>query len=327
MCAFESGLSDDDQYQGRFDRWNNIQYRYLLGQETASAIGASIAYTMSRGYDEYIVVESDFELRSEDWEQVYITVTTPTTVNVSARWFGGASSFYLLDPSGTLIASLECDYASAWEPSVVLSTPVTEDGLYTLIVNNNHSSVVGYEVTITHDADIDDNGVLDSQEYWIDPALLESDQDADGLSDAWELFLGTNSLAVDSDNDAMPDKYEVDNGFDPRNPSDGGEDADSDGLSNAQEYTGGLNPFSADSDNDLIPDLWELEHGLNPLVDDADLDFDEDGISNLEEYLNDTDPQVPEPLEIKTELVITPVLLIAVIGAFVYIRRREDPWN
>jgi hypothetical protein len=254
-------------------------------------------------------------------------VTTPTIVNVSARWFGGASSFYLLNPSGTLIAAHECNFTSAWEPSSVLSTPVTEDGLYTLIVNNNHSEVVGYEVTITHDADIDDNGVLDSQEYWIDPALLESDQDADGLSDAWELFLGTNPLAIDSDNDAMPDKYEVDNGFDPRNPSDGGEDADSDELSNAQEYTGGLNPFSADSDNDLIPDLWELENGLNPLVNDADLDFDEDGISNLEEYLNDTDPQVPEPLEIKTEMVITPVLLIAVIGAFVYIRRRGEPWN
>jgi hypothetical protein len=327
MCAFESGLGYDDQYQGRFDRWNNNQYRYLLGRETASAIGASIAYTMSRGYGEYIVVESDFELRSEEWEQVYITVTTPTIVNVSARWFGGASSFYLLNPSGTLIAAHECNFTSAWEPSSVLSTPVTEDGLYTLIVNNNHSEVVGYEVTITHDADIDDNGVLDSQEYWIDPALLESDQDADGLSDAWELFLGTNPLAIDSDNDAMPDKYEVDNGFDPRNPSDGGEDADSDELSNAQEYTGGLNPFSADSDNDLIPDLWELENGLNPLVNDADLDFDEDGISNLEEYLNDTDPQVPEPLEIKTEMVITPVLLIAVIGAFVYIRRRGEPWN
>ncbi|MFX1560699.1 MAG: hypothetical protein ACFFBL_08930, partial [Promethearchaeota archaeon] len=248
-------------------------------------------------------------------------------LNISARWFGGMSSFYLYNPAGIMIAAQEYAHASAWEPSDVFSKPLTGPGQYTLIVNNTDVRVVGYEVNVTFDTDIEGNGILDSQEYWIDEALFETDQDADGLSDAEELFLGTNPLLVDSDNDAMPDKYESDNGFDPTDPSDGGEDADSDGLSNAQEYTGGLNPFSADSDNDLIPDLWELENGLNPLEDDAALDFDQDGVSNLEEFLNDTDPQVPEPLEIPSEMVVTSVLLIAVIGAFVYIHRREDPWN
>lgn len=327
MCAFESGLANDDAYQSSTDRWNKNGYSYNLGREATAAIGASIAYTMSRGLGEQTRIESEFSLRSDDWEQIYVTVTTPTIMNISARWFGGGSSFYLFSPEGILIASREYSHTSAWESSEVISQSVTENGQYTLIVFNSDSRSVGYEVTIAIEADIEANGVLDSQEYWIDPALFESDQDADGLSDADEILLGTNLLLVDSDSDAMPDMYEVDNGFDPRDPSDGGEDADSDGLSNAQEYSAGLNPFSADSDNDMIPDLWELEHGLNPLEDDADLDFDEDGISNLEEYINDTDPQVSEPMDIPTELVITPVLLIAVIGAFVYIRRREDPWN
>ena len=327
MCAFESGLTNDDAYQSSTDRWNKIGYSYNLGREATAAIGASIAYTMSRGLGEQIRIESEFSLRNDDWEQIYITVTTPTIMNISARWFGGTSSFYLFNPEGTLIASREYNHSSAWGPSEVLSQSVTQNGQYTLIVYNSHNSVVGYEISVTIEADIEGNGVLDSQEYWIDPGLFETDQDGDGLSDAEELFLGTNLLLVDSDNDAMPDKYEVDNGFDPRDPSDGSEDVDSDGLSNAQEYSGGLNPFSADSDNDLIPDLWELEHGLNPLEDDANLDLDKDGISNLEEYLNGTDPQEPEPMDIPTELVVTPVLLIAVIGAFVYIRSRKDPWN
>ena len=125
----------------------------------------------------------------------------------------------------------------------------------------------------------------------------------------------------------MPDKYEVDNGFNPRDPSDGGEDADGDGLTNAQEYMAGLNPFSPDTDNDGMPDLWELEHGLNPLVNDAGLDPDGDGLTNLEEYLNNSDPQTPQPMEIPRQLVIAPIGIVAVIGAFVYIRKYKDPWS
>lgn len=327
MCAFESGRAVDGSYQNSNDRWNNGEYDYGLGRETTAAIGASIAFTMSRVLDEPLKTEYEFSLGSGLWEQIYITVTTPTTMNVTSRWFGGISSFYLFSPEGVLITSGEFNNISAWESTEVISQPVTENGQYTLIVYNSDFRTVGYEVDISIETDIDANGILDSQEYWIDEALFDSDLDSDGLSDAEELFLGTDLMLVDSDGDSMPDGYEVDNGFDPRDRSDGSEDADSDGLSNAQEYIGGLNPHSMDSDNDLMPDLWELEHGLNPLVEDAHLDFDEDGISNLDEYLNDTDPQVPEVMEIPTEWFATPLLLIAVIGVFVYIRTRKDPWN
>ncbi|MFW9786757.1 MAG: M28 family peptidase [Candidatus Thorarchaeota archaeon] len=327
MCAFESGLAYDGSYQNSNDRWNNRDYLYSLGRETTAVIGASIAYTMSRGLGQSVTSNHEFTLASGSIEQIYITVTTPTVVNVSARWYGGISSFYLFNPSGALISTREYNHTSAWEPMDVLNRPVTEIGQYTLIVYNSDFRVVGYEVNVSIDTDIENNGVLDSREYWIDSDLFNRDQDSDGLSDAEELLLGTDSNLVDSDNDAMPDKYEVDNGFDPRDPSDGNGDEDQDGLTNAQEYSGGLNPFSDDSDNDMMPDLWELENGLNPLVNDADLDLDQDGVSNLDEYLNDSDPQEPEPMEIPTELFVLPVILVAVTGAFVYILRRKDPWT
>jgi hypothetical protein len=327
ICAFESGFAVDSSYLNSYDTSTNLEFNYNLGRETTAVIGASIGFTMSRVLGEPLKTEHEFSLASGLWEQIYITVTTPTIVNITARWFGGYSSFYLLDPAGVLVTSRVFDYASAWESSNVLNQSVTQNGQYTLIVYNQYYRSIGFEVEISIETDIDANGVLDSQEYWIDEALFDSDLDSDGLSDAEELFLGTDMMLVDSDDDIMPDKYEVDNGFDPRDPSDASEDADSDGLSNSQEYIGGLNPHSADSDNDMMPDLWELENGLNPLVNDADLDFDEDGISNLDEYLNDTDPQVPKAMEIPIEWYTTPVLLVAVIGILVYIRRREDPWN
>jgi hypothetical protein len=327
MCAFESGRAVDSAYHSTTDQWDNRNYRYSLGVETTAVIGASIAYTMSRGLGKPLLNSFDFTLASFVDKHIYITVTTPTFVNISARWFGGTSSFYLLDPGGSVVSSREYNHTSAWCPTEVMSQYVTQNGQYTLIVHNSDSRVVGYELNVSMETDIEGNGILDSKEYWIDSSLFNSDQDSDGLSDAEEILLGTNMTLADTDHDGMPDKYEVDNGFNPRDPSDGGEDADGDGLTNAQEYMAGLNPFSPDTDNDGMPDLWELEHGLDPLVNDAGLDPDGDGLTNLEEYLNNSDPQTPQPMEIPRELVIAPIAIVALIGAFVYIRRRKDPWS
>jgi hypothetical protein len=116
----------------------------------------------------------------------------------------------------------------------------------------------------------------------------------------------------------------VDNGLDPLNPSDASEDADDDQLSNAQEYSRGLNLFSADSDSDSMDDFWEVENGLDPLVDDSMLDVDDDGITNLQEYLDGTNPQVPEALEIPLVWISAPFLLIALIGALLYVQRYRN---
>ena len=47
LCAFESGFSVDGSYQSATDIWNNVEYKYNLGSETAGVIGAIMAFTMS----------------------------------------------------------------------------------------------------------------------------------------------------------------------------------------------------------------------------------------------------------------------------------------
>ncbi|MHA2081490.1 MAG: M28 family peptidase, partial [Candidatus Thorarchaeota archaeon] len=50
IVPFESGYDYDDAYRTPADTWVNTDYRYQLGAEVTGAIGASIAYTMSREY-------------------------------------------------------------------------------------------------------------------------------------------------------------------------------------------------------------------------------------------------------------------------------------
>jgi hypothetical protein len=324
LCAFESGHAVDGNYLKPTDRWNNVEYSYSLAMETGATIGASLAYTMSRRYGEPMTLEFDDTLSSRRSSYYYIPITTATIVNISARWFGGPASFYLIDPNQNVIASIEYNHTSAWFLTDIFSIPVTSKGLYKLVVENNNDNPIGYQISMTYESDIDGNHVADSQEYWLAQSYFTSDQDNDGLSDAEEIFLSTNMTLADTDGDIMDDKYEVDWGFDPTNPADGNLDADSDGLTNAQEYTAGLNPRSEDTDNDSMPDLWELQNGLNPLVNDAGLDLDGDGKSNLQEYLDGTNPQAFDFNTLQIAMIASPLIVITLMAVFLYIRRMRS---
>jgi hypothetical protein len=219
-----------------------------------------------------------------------------------------------------LIGSAEFDHPSAWESVDLFDIPVSDQGLYTLILATGDDDV-GFVLSYTYDTDIDANGILDHNEFWLDQSYFNTDVDGDGLSAADELFIRTDDENSDSDGDLMDDKFEVDNGFDPTNPSDGNGDADQDGLTNTEEYLMGLNLFSADTDQDQMDDLWEVENGLSPLIDDSMLDADGDGKTNLQEYLEKTDPQVEEKEEVPVIVLIAPLLLIAVTAGFLYVGR------
>jgi len=319
VCAFESGAMMDVTYHTGFDQYDYPEFDYNLCREVAAAIGGSLSYIMGRTYGERREFNFDYIIQSARTEQLYIPITTSTNIEVSCRWFGGPATFSLLNPAGEIINIAEFNDASAWEPTELFNSSVSNRGLYTLVLNNTGDSVVGFEITYSYDSDIDHNGILDSHEFWIDQALFSRDLDMDGISAADELFLGTDDNNVDSDSDSMDDKYEVDNGFDPTNPADGNEDEDNDGLTNAQEYTAGLNPFSVDSDSDQMPDLWEVENGLNPLFDDSLLDPDDDGKTNLEEYLQGSNPQRQEEEPISIAIYLTSFVIIAVVAAAIWV--------
>ncbi len=324
LCAFESGSDDDTSYHHVTDVWDNPTFRYSLGKELTAAIGSSIAFTMSRTYGEPTRLEFSFITRPENSDMVYIPISTPTQIEVSSRWFGGPATFRLFDPDNQIIGSAVFDSASAWEYTDLFDISVSEQGLYSLTMENTGPQSIGFELNYSYNSDIDGNGIFDSQEFWMDSVYFSTDVDSDGLSTAEELFLGTDDNNIDSDGDTMDDKYEVDNGFDPTDPSDGNADEDNDGLSNAQEYSAGLNSFSADSDSDEMPDLWEIENGLNPLFDDSLLDADGDGKTNLQEYLEETDPQMVESNPIPTVWFLVPVVAIACIVGFLYLRGKNS---
>jgi len=324
LCAYESGGEIDGSSSTYNDRWYNVEYDYELGRETTAVIGASIAFTMSRTYGEPTQLNHTFTKGPGQFEMILFAITTPTIVNISSRWYGGSSTYYLVDSDFNLIESLAFNNSSAWEPTQVFSQYISTEGTYRLFVQNTEFRSVGYDISITYDTDIDGNGVNDQDEYWLDPSYFVSDQDNDNVTDADEIFHGTDMNDIDTDDDTMPDKYEIDMGFDPTDPSDGTQDADLDGLSNAQEYSSGLNPFSKDSDGDLMDDLWELTYGLNPLVDDADLDLDGDNITNLDEYLAGTNPQTSNLGQIPMIWFAAPVVAVASIVGLLYLRKREN---
>lgn len=330
MIGIESGFADDDAIRTIYDIWTHPDYRYYLGAEMTAAIGASIAFTMSREYGKPVEREVNLELGIGRTESYYIPINTPTTISVSARWFGGNTSFSIRDPNDSTIASQEYNHTSPWTTLDVLSVPITQPGLYRLYLENTGMSNVGIELKYSYDSDIDGNGILDSQEYWLDTTLFEQDGDGDSLSDAHEIIIGTDPESSDTDSDNMPDPWEVQYGFNPLDASDAIADADNDALSNMQEFILGLNPLLSDSDSDLLPDGWEVQYGLDPLMDDSLEDPDEDEKSNLQEYLDGSDPLVAER-EVMTVPVVwiaTPSLVI-VIGVIYYSwnRHQERTWT
>jgi len=330
LIGIESGFGNDDSIRSLTDVWNNLEFRFHLGSEMTAAIGASIAFTMSREYGKPIVHEYNYELEIGESRSYYIPINAATILNVSSRWFGGNISYSLFGPNDNLIAIQEYRHTSPWTSTDIFSQATTEKGIHRLVIENLGFSEVGFQLSYTYDTDTDANGIMDSQEYWLDAALFELDDDGDTLSNGYEIILGTDPNSVDSDSDSLPDKYEVENGFNPTYAEDAMEDADSDSLSNLQEYLLGLDPFSADSDQDALPDGWEVEYGLNPFLDDANEDPDEDGRTNLQEYLDGTNPMVAdiEPIRFPIEWVAIPSLVITLaVGFYAYNRHQERTWT
>jgi len=324
FCVFESGVAYDTAYRTNNDVWSRSEYSYFIGAETTRFIGASMAFTMGRAFGQKTQITDSLLLFQAATYTYYFPISDSTTINITARWFGGGANFTLTDPSDTVLNWSAQTDTHPWIPTQVLSTPVTQKGLYKLTISNIHSGSIGVDIYIEYDSDLNDNNINDSQEYWIPTALFSLDSDNDMISDAMEIIYGTDSQNPDSDFDTMPDGWELERGLDPTDPNDANEDADGDTLTNAQEYYFGTDIFNVDSDFDKMPDNWELEYGLNPLVNDADENPDNDNYTNLEEYLRGSNPLVAE-FEIEQTLwVAIPSAAIALIGIGAYVVRRNS---
>lgn len=330
LIGIESGFADDAAIRTTEDIWTHPDYRYNLGAEMTAAIGGSIAFTMSREYGKPVEHNFMLELEIGRSKSYYIPINAPTIINVSSRWFGGSTSFTILDSDDTVLALQEYNHSSPWTSVDVFSYPVSEPGLYRLFIQNTGPHEIGHELAYSYDTDTNGNDVMDSQEYWLDTALFEQDDDGDTLSNAYEIILGTNPENSDSDSDNLPDPWEIEYGLNPTYALDAMGDADFDSLTNLQEYILGLNPLLADSDFDLLPDAWEVQYGLNPLFDDSLEDPDNDEKSNLDEFLDGTNPLVAEQeaMSFPVEWIVAPSLVVALVIAFyAYTKHRENTWT
>lgn len=324
VCAYESGYMYDDLAGTESDVTTQARYNFYLGKELAGIIGASMAFTMGRSYGDNIRLYPDGTVYGESSHIFHFALTASTVLNATFRWWGAGADFNLYSPTWTLIDSALFPEPSAWEFTQVFNTPISQPGLYHLVLNNPNLTTLGFESFIQYDEDVDANGVIDRNEYWLDEALFNTDSDSDSLNDAMEIILGTDLEGPDTDLDTLPDGWEYEHSFDPLYSDDGSGDADNDGLTNYQEFINGLNPRSSDSDMDLIPDLFEVENGLDPLVDDAELDLDGDGLSNIEEYNGGTNPQVANETSLNLEIVFFPSVVIILVGAGAYVYRKHS---
>lgn len=326
LFVHESGYMYDYVSGTPVDVWTRGEYNYYIGREVSAFIGGSIAFTMSRGYGHKAQLTDTRNIQAESSSVFYIPITTPTTINITSRWYGGRANFILNGPDDLLVNAENQTSASPWAPTLVMDQVVTVPGLYKLNIQNPSDGSIGVDIYIEYDSDIDQNGVLDSEEYWLDTDLFETDTDSDTISDALEIILGLDVNSPDNDNDDMNDAWELEIGLDPRDPLDALDDPDLDNLTNLQEYNLGLNPFSDDSDFDGMIDSWELDNGLNPLVNDADENPDEDDYTNIEEYLRGSDPQTAEVIEpLNLQWIGVPTTAVILIGAAMYLvwRRRS----
>ncbi|MHA2244329.1 MAG: WD40 domain-containing protein [Candidatus Hodarchaeales archaeon] len=181
--------------------------------------------------------------------------------------------------------------------------------------------------------DDDDDGLMNSLEYFLRTYPNDTDSEYDGMPDGWE-FLGgldptIDDATDDSDNDGLPALYEYQMGLNPR-VNDAALDKDNDTLTNYQEFLLGLNATNKDSDYDGMLDGWEDYYDLNPRNgSDANGDPDGDWVINFDEHRYGSDPQnfwsVPLfALSAYLLIRVMILLIIAAIGVVMFLNYRNN---
>ncbi len=165
-----------------------------------------------------------------------------------------------------------------------------------IITADTDSYIRIWDISVS--SDNDEDGMPDGWEmaYNLDPADYWDkfdDEDQDGLMNSMEYFFNTNPFDTDSDDDLMPDQWEYLAKLNGTNPEDARGDYDNDSMINLYEYQMGLNPIvddaKKDKDNDRLTNLEEFHFGSWANQTDTDLD----GMDDYIEYIYDFDPIDP----------------------------------
>ncbi len=246
------------------------------------------------------------------------------------------------------------------------SIDFSPDGKLLASGNTNHTIYIWSVASIKFDIDVD--GMMDSWELQngLNPTYFFDkfdDNDNDGLINSLEFFLKTDPLDFDSDGDNMPDTWEYLGGLDPvvNNPksdndeddlpafyeyqmdlnprvNDAARDKDNDTLTNLQEYMFGSWANQSDSDLDEMPDWWEFKYsdnnyGFNPRNgSDTTDDPDGDWVSNLDEFRGGSNPRdfwnVPLfALSAFLVIRIMILLIITALGIVTFMNHRKRTQN
>ena len=182
--------------------------------------------------------------------------------------------------------------------SGAINAIITEQDNYYLVVANQVSNAVSYEIDVFYDADQD--GLSDKLELAIDSNPQSIDSDSDGIPDGVEYY-GINRADFDIDNDGIPSWWDLD--------SDGDLIADSlevySLVSADIDGDGLINSIDQDSDNNGISDSEEaginiyqpLDSNYNSIPDFLDFDNDGDFIADL----IDARPSVPIEISVLSQ--------------------------
>lgn len=206
-----------------------------------------------------------------NWTRTNTTLTSNIVVTASHIFVADSSTTYAIDLSSHIVV---WSYGKGGQ-----NLSIGNEGALFVV---NDSAVFALEI----EGDKDGDGMPDWWERNNGGNLTpNADADNDGLTNVEEFKAHTNPLLIDTDGDTLSDLQEVRTLL--TNPLN--KDSDKDGLADNTEVSLGTNPLAADTDDDGIDDQAEVQNGLNPNnVNDASLDSDNDGFSNKQEVFSGT---------------------------------------
>jgi RHS repeat-associated protein len=245
---------------------NNDMAIYFSGDITVRNCLFHRSFVNSNSYGIFAVTGSANQC-NEDYNAFWGYQTSPETRKVASPTTFGTNDLPPLqtDPLTTEWTDFENRFYLGTSSALINEGYPASGGLpgYTTqasLAMDTDAADIGYHYPL--DDDIDEEGLLDCEEYWLGTNRFNSDSDSDLIDDYTEAVIeGSDPLSKDSDRDGMPDKWEYEYGFDLIiDDADG--DLDSDGFTNLQECLHQTNPNSNSSIPDYNIDIIVPTHAL-----------------------------------------------------------------